>query len=65
MILMVLLYSIIIFNFCILAMGWTTGRSGFDSRQGQRIFPLASVSRLALGPTQPPVQWVRGSFPRG
>jgi hypothetical protein len=24
------------------------------------IFPLASVSRLALGPTQCPVQWVPG-----
>jgi hypothetical protein len=30
----------------------------FDPRQGQRIFPLASVSRPALGPSQPPVQWV-------
>jgi hypothetical protein len=38
---------------------------GFDPRQGQRIFSLASVSRPALGPTQPPVQWVPGSFPRG
>jgi hypothetical protein len=30
----------------------------------KRIFPLASVSRLALRPTQPPVQWVpeRGPF---
>jgi hypothetical protein len=44
---------------------WTTGRSGFDSRQGQRIFPLASVSRPALGPTQPPVQWVPGVFSPG
>jgi hypothetical protein len=41
-----------------LTTGWTTGRSRFDPRQGQRIFPLASLSRPALGPTQPPVQWV-------
>jgi hypothetical protein len=34
------------------------GRSGFDPRQRQRISPLASASRPALGPTQPPVQWV-------
>jgi len=33
---------------------------GFDPRQGQRIFPLASLSRPALGPTKPPVQWVPG-----
>jgi hypothetical protein len=39
-----------------LTTGWTTGRSGFDPLQGKRIFPLASVSRPALGPTQPPVQ---------
>jgi hypothetical protein len=26
----------------------------------QRIFPLASMSRPVLGPTQPPVQWVPG-----
>jgi hypothetical protein len=49
-----------------LTTGWTTGRLGFDPRQGQRIFPLASVSRPALGPTQPPVQWVPGGpFPGG
>jgi hypothetical protein len=41
-----------------LATGWTTGRSRFDPQQGQRIFPLASVSRPTLRPTQPPVQWV-------
>jgi hypothetical protein len=41
-----------------LAMGWTVGRSRFDPQQGQRIFPLASESRPALGSTRPPVQWV-------
>jgi hypothetical protein len=40
--------------------GWTTGRPGFDSRQGKGIFPLSSVSIPALGPTQPPVQWIPG-----
>jgi hypothetical protein len=44
---------------------WSTGGSGFDSRRGQRIFPLASVSRPALGPTQPPVQWVPGVLSPG
>jgi hypothetical protein len=37
-----------------------TGRSGFDPRQRQRIFPLAPASRPALGPTQPPIQRVPG-----
>jgi hypothetical protein len=35
-----------------------TGRPEFDPQQRQIIFLLASASRLALGPTQPPVQWV-------
>jgi hypothetical protein len=33
-----------------LATGWTTGRSRFDPRQRRKIFPVASVSRPALGP---------------
>jgi hypothetical protein len=48
-----------------LSTGWTTGRYRFDPRRGQRIFPLASVSRPTLGPTQPPVQWVPGVLSPG
>jgi hypothetical protein len=42
-----------------------TGRSGFYPRQIQRIFSLTSASRPALGPTQPPVQWVPGALSPG
>jgi hypothetical protein len=38
---------------------------GVRSRQGQMIFPLSSVPRPALGPTQPPVQWVTGVLSPG
>jgi hypothetical protein len=37
----------------------------FDHRQTISIFPLASVSRPVLGPTQPPVQWVQGVLSPG
>jgi hypothetical protein len=37
---------------------WTIGVLGFDSRRGLGIFFFATVSRMALGPTQPPTQWV-------
>jgi hypothetical protein len=42
-----------------------TGRPGFDPQQEQRIFLLTSVSRPALRPTQPPVQWVQEVLPPG
>jgi hypothetical protein len=39
-------------------LGHSLTRSGSIPGGGQRIFPVASVSRPALGPTQRPVQWV-------
>jgi hypothetical protein len=38
---------------------------GVRSPAGKMIFPLSSVSRPALGPTQPPVQWVLGVLSQG
>jgi hypothetical protein len=34
------------------------GVLGFDSRQGLGTFLFTTASRPALGPTQPPIQWV-------
>jgi hypothetical protein len=42
-----------------------TGWPGFDPRQRQRIFLLVSASGPALGPTQPPIQWVPGALSPG
>jgi hypothetical protein len=41
------------------------GRPGFDPRRRQRIFPLPSATRPAVGPTQTPVQWVPGFLSLG
>jgi hypothetical protein len=40
-------------------------RSGFDPLEGQRIFLLVPASISALGPTQPPIQWVPGVLSPG
>jgi hypothetical protein len=38
------------------------GSQRFDSREEQEIFLLPAASIMALGFTQPPVQWVPGNF---
>jgi hypothetical protein len=45
--------------------GYRLDDRAIDPRQRQRIFPLASVSKPAQGPTQPPVQWVPGVLSPG
>jgi len=43
---------------------WTTGVQ-FPARAMMGFFHLATASRRALGPTQPPFRWVAGALTRG
>jgi hypothetical protein len=48
--------------------GLRAGRSGFlgfDSRRRLEIFLFTTASRTALGPAQPPIQWVPGALSLG
>jgi hypothetical protein len=45
--------------------GWTIGVLGFDFQWGLGIFLFTTTSRTALGPTQPPIQWVQGALSLG
>jgi hypothetical protein len=44
--------------------GLQAGQPWFEPQQG-KIFLFSTASRLALGPTQPPIQWVLGALSRG
>jgi hypothetical protein len=42
-----------------------TTHLGFDSRRGMGIFLFTTAPRTALGPLQPPIQWVPGALSLG
>jgi hypothetical protein len=46
-------------------MGWTIGVLGFNWQWGVGIFLFTTASRMVLGPTQPPIQWVPGALSLG
>jgi hypothetical protein len=48
-----------------LATGWTVGVLAFDYRRGPGIFLFTTVSRMALGPIQPSIQWIPGTLSLG
>jgi hypothetical protein len=44
------------------ATGWTIEILKFDSWRGLGIFLFTTATSTALGPTQPPIQWVPGAL---
>jgi hypothetical protein len=48
-----------------MATGYGLDEQGFNTWWGLGIFPFDTMSRLALGPTQPPIHWVSGALSPG
>jgi hypothetical protein len=48
-----------------IALGYGLDDRGFESPQGLGIFLFTAASRPAMGPTQPPIQWVPGALSLG
>jgi hypothetical protein len=46
-------------------MGWMIRVLEFNSQWVLGIFLFTTMSRMALGPTQPPIQWVTGALSLG
>jgi hypothetical protein len=77
MMMMIIIIIIIIINsifFLFLLTPWrgagisqwsSAGLRGFESQQGLGIFLFITASIPALGPTQPPIQWVPGALSWG
>jgi hypothetical protein len=65
--LIVMLHQITNYSSVGIALGYglEIGFLGFDSRRGLEIFLFSTASRTALGPTQPPLQWVAGALSLG
>jgi hypothetical protein len=47
------------------SLGYELDDPEFDSREGPGIFIFITVSRPALGPIQPPIQWLSGALSPG
>jgi hypothetical protein len=47
-------------NYCILCL--RAGRRWVDSQKGHEIVLYSTAPRPALGPTQPPIQWIQGAL---
>jgi hypothetical protein len=45
-----------------MVLGYGLDDWGFESQEGVGIYFFATMSRLALGPTQRPIQWVPGAL---